>query len=171
MNKTIYAFLILTIQGCVTHYNIPPNTPQALLEISTNTKALGVRVQVYENDKCKNDRHGNRLAYFFWDMGDPQSGVVKNIDATREFIYTFAMAAGGVGSTPGLSASFSTSCSITTGFLPKQGEKYKTHFEVNGVECNVSLIHIRKIENGTEVYENEKSARQITPACVNNLTD
>jgi hypothetical protein len=164
MSPTKLGFLValLSISGCVTRYVPPQNTPQATLTLSTNIN--GVRVQVYDDEKCTKSPYGNRLAYFFMNTGDAHSGTNRKIPANKEFFYTFALTSGAAPYTD------TKMCTITLGFTPKPGERYKTHFDLSNGKCAASLLHVINTPTGTQ-YAPEESTRKITPPCLNNFTD
>jgi hypothetical protein len=152
---------VLVLPGCVTRYALPPDVPKANLNVSTNLN--GVRVQVFEDERCTKSPYGNRLAYFFLNVADPHSGVNKAIQADKEFIYTFNLSDGA----PGY---FMSACTVTLGFLPKANETYKTSFEGRNRECVASISRVVKAADGEHLIP-EDTIRQIKPACINNLTD
>ena len=159
-----FTFIIFTLflSGCVSRYALPPNIPKATLTLSTNLN--GVRVQVYDDDKCTKSPYGNRLAYFFLNVADPHSGIEKEIPANNEFIYTFAFSSGVAPVTN------TSSCNITLGFVPKANERYKSDFEGKSKQCVASVFRVVNTDNGERLVQ-EETMRQIKPSCVNNLTD
>jgi hypothetical protein len=153
------AFTVL-LSGCVRHYAIPTNVPKATLNVSTTMH--GVRVQVYDDDKCTHSPHGNRLAYFFWGTADPLTGVDREIPANREFVHTYAFSSYYyVGM---------TSCNVTVAFKPVEGARYKSSFSPRANQCVVTVSRLVTTESGERLVP-EETVRQIKPACVNNLTD
>lgn len=122
----------------------------------------GVRVQVYEDDKCTRSPHGNRLAYFFMGATDPLTGVDKVIPADREFIHTYAFSAHYY---VAMSA-----CNVTVGFKPVEGGRYRSSFHGQGSQCAVTLQRVVKTDSGERLVP-EETVRQINPPCVNNATD
>lgn len=166
MQRTVYFVVFLAsilMQGCVTPYKVPPGTPTASVVFATTSN--GVRVQAYDDTSCTRSPYGNRLAYFFLSTADPHTGVEKEIAATKQFVYTFAMASGVAPITN------TSSCEVTTAFQPQPGQKYKAVFQVGGEQCVSLLYRVNGSSSEADHLVLESTAQRITPACVNNLTD
>src|SRR5437867_1236313 len=112
---TVLCCIVLT--GCVTKYQLPPNTELATIKLSTaDFKLLDkVRVQVYEDENCTPSTRGIRLEYFFMDMYDQIRGVVKEIAAKMEFVFTYILGKG-------------TFCAVMSIFILTPGANYTSYF-------------------------------------------
>lgn len=156
------------LSGCVRHYALPESAPKAVLNLSTTMN--GVRVQAYSDDKCTRSPHGNRLAYFFMSVADPLTGVDKQIPASEEFVYTHAFSSQYSVTTSGATFTGGGACSVTVGFKPVAGARYKSTFTREGNRCVVNVSRVVNTQAG-ERFAPEETLRKIEPPCVNNLTD
>lgn len=151
----------LFLTGCVSYYALPVDVPKASVTFSTDLQE--VRVYAFEDDTCAKNPNGNRLAYFYMNSGDPHSGVEKEILADKEFIFTFNRQSGVAPYTP------TYRCTVTLAFTPKANARYKSHFASNGNKCVATLFRVVDTGEGEQLLR-EKSTRQVSPDCVNNIS-
>ena len=159
--KYVTVLFCIVLTGCVTRYQLPPNTESATIKLSTADFKLmdKVRVQVYEDENCTQSTRGNRLAYFFMDMYDPKKGVVKKIAANKEFVFTYVLGKG-------------TFCAVTSKFVPVPGGSYTSYFfGSEDRKCHVDLEELYRKENGEEGRRPVPSFRVLEKSCISNFTD
>ena len=158
-----FATLVLTfaLAGCVTHYSVPEGQPTATISFSSPRPQFSslVRVQAFSDRQCGKSPHGTTLAIFTSGTArefDNPAGTERKVIAGSEFVYTFYY-----GMTTMTNMISSTTCKVTTAFLPEPNRLYKAHLEIGADGCSATL---NRVATDGETLEAVASAH-VTPAC------
>ncbi|AXK71225.1 hypothetical protein DWG18_02270 [Lysobacter sp. TY2-98] len=121
-----------------------------------------VLVQNFASESCEASPNGTRLATFtttaVQGKGDPHSGVSRTMQAGNPAVVTFAYQAGAIGITD------AETCTLTESFVPESGASYRVAFSQNGSMCRVAVLR-----DVAGKYEPVTTAKQVRPACVNQI--
>jgi len=157
MKKAVFAIVLALLTGCATHYAPPTSGETATVTFSASGIPMGawVLVQNFASESCEASPNGTRLATFtttaVQGKGDPHSEVSRTMRAGDPAVVTFAYQAGAIGITD------AETCTLT-------GAAYRVAFSQNGSMCRVAVLR-----NVAGTYEPVTTAKQVKPACVNQV--
>lgn len=164
MQKAVIAIGLALLTGCATHYAPPTSGDTATVTFSASGIPTGawVLVQNFASESCQASPNGTRLATFtttaVQGKGDPHSGVSRTMRAGIPAVVTFAYQAGAIGITD------AETCTLTERFLPEAGATYRVAFNQDGATCQVAVLR-----DVAGKYEPVTTAKQVKPACVNQI--
>ncbi|WP_156900015.1 hypothetical protein [Luteimonas mephitis] len=153
LNHCFLAALALALAGCVSQYEYGAAPDSATLRIVGNT--ANFFTDAYENEGCKPNRSGGRLATFYGptkDAPSPEAGKTVLIPSGKPFVLTHRY----------IDARFAQNriCSVTVSFVPEPGGIYQTYFyvepEVEGCDTLVSEAGGSPGESVSSFKYNEK---------------